>query len=177
MAGAMLDFFGPPSPQSPGQNSRDCDSDKNESGGASVDIVQVQICQSFPRQPALEHLIDSIEYRYVFEYLSYIFTNKLYQFSLRVRVLCARSYTFNPGEVKLVWTNVSITRRPGRLSLLLKPGEKPSEAGGLRFLSEGFLCPTKRGELSVTLQNPTENKVFLSAGSVVGFVILTPFVK
>ena len=58
-----------------------------------------------------------------------------------------------------------------------KPSEKPSEAAGLRFLSEGFVCPTKRGELTVTLQNPTENKIFLSAGSVVGFVVLTPFVK
>ena len=80
MAGAMLDFFGPPSPQSPGENSRGSDSEKNESGGASVNIVQVQICQSFPRQPTLDHLIDSIEYRYVFEYLGYIFINKLYQF-------------------------------------------------------------------------------------------------
>ena len=79
MASAMLDFFGPPSPQSPGQNSRSSESDKNESGEASENIVQVHICQSFPRQPTLEHLIDSIEYRYVFEYLSYIFT-KLYQF-------------------------------------------------------------------------------------------------
>ena len=177
MASAMLDFFGPPSPQSPGQNSRSSESDKNESGQASVNIVQVQICQSFPRQPTLEHLIDSIEYRYVFEYLSYIFTNKRHQFSFRVRVLSARSYTFYPGEVKTVWTNVSITRRPGRLSLLLKPCEKPFETVGLRFLSEGFLCPTRRGELSVSLQNPTENTVFLSAGSVVGFVVLTPFVK
>ena len=114
---------------------------------------------------------------YVFEYLSYIFTNKHHQFSFRVRVLSARSYTFYPGEVKTVWTNVSITRRPGRLSLLLKPCEKPFETVGLRFLSEGFLCPTRRGELSVSLQNPTENTVFLSAGSVVGFVVLTPFVK
>jgi len=65
MAGAMLDFFGPPSPQSPGQNSRLCESDKNDSGETSVNIVQVQICQSFPRQPTLEHLIDSIEYRHV----------------------------------------------------------------------------------------------------------------
>lgn len=76
MAGAMLDFFGPPSP---GENSRASEAGKNESGEASVNIVQVQICQSFPRQPTLDHLIDSIEYRYVFEYLSYIFT-KLYQF-------------------------------------------------------------------------------------------------
>ena len=176
MASAMLDFFGPPSPQSPGQNSRSSESDKNESGEASENIVQVHICQSFPRQPTLEHLIDSIEYRYVFEYLSYIFPNKLHQF-FRLRVLSARKCTFYPGEVKLVCTNVSITRRPGRLSLLLKPSEKPSEAAGLRFLSEGFVCPTKRGELTVTLQNPTENKIFLSAGSVVGFVVLTPFVK
>ena len=98
-------------------------------------------------------------------------------FSFRVRVLCSRSYTFYTGEVKLVWTNVSITRRPGRLSLLLKPCEKPFETVGLRFLSEGFLCPSRRGELSVTLQNPTENKVYLTAGSVVGFLVLTPFVK
>lgn len=94
-----------------------------------------------------------------------------------MRVLSSRSYTFYPGEVKLVRTNVSINRRPGRLSLLLKPCEKPYETAGLRFLSEGFLCPTKRGELTVTLQNPSENKVFLTSGSLVGFVVLTPFVK
>lgn len=74
MAAAMLDFFGPTSPQSPEQNSRSSESGKNEPEEASVSTVQVQICQSFPRQPTLDHLIDSIEYRLVFEYLSVTLT-------------------------------------------------------------------------------------------------------
>ena len=62
----MLDFFGPPSPQDPDQNSRSSGYEAGktaESEEASMSTFQVSICQSFPRQPTLEHLIDSIEYR------------------------------------------------------------------------------------------------------------------
>ena len=88
-------------------------------------------------------------------------------------MLSKKRYIFQPGEQKFVLTNVDIGRRPGKLSLLLKS----CEDGGLRFLSEGFLCPTMRGEVTVKLLNPGETKIHLSAGSPVAFLVLTPFVK
>ena len=71
---------------------------------------------------------------------------------------------------------MNIARRPGRLSLLLKPCEKASDNGGLQFLSEGYICPSKRGRVSVTLQNHSENKVYITSGTLVGFLVLSPFV-
>ena len=62
MAGAMLEFFGPASPQNSELNSGSGENN-SDSDDCSVNTTQIQICQSFPRQPVLEHLIDSIEYR------------------------------------------------------------------------------------------------------------------
>jgi deoxycytidine triphosphate deaminase len=54
---------------------------------------------------------------------------------------------------------------------------KPPENLGLRFLSEGFISPSFRGDISVGLQNANHEEVHLSAGTVVGFLVMSPFVQ
>ena len=122
----------------------------SESGSV---VPQVVINQSFPRQPTQDILAGMIEYR--------------------IKVLSSHKASFGPGEVKNIQTNVSVTRKPGRLSLLLKSPETIP----LRFLSEGILDPTMRGCLSVTFENLSSTNIHLAAGSNVGFLILSPFIK
>ena len=121
-------------------------------GGGVGDVPQVDINQSFPRQPAQEHLAMMIEYR--------------------IRVLSNHPTVIKPGEIIPIQTNINVTRKAGKLSLLLKS----SEGLPLR-LSEGLINPAFRGSLSVYFGNPTSVNVHLPAGSNVAYLILSPFIK
>lgn len=112
---------------------------------------EIEINQSFPRQPNDEFLVGMIEYR--------------------VKLLSSENVVIEPGENKMVKTSVLIARKPGKLSLLMKPPDNLS----LRFLSEGYISQTYRGNLSVSLQNPHNEKVLIPPGTVVGFLIMAPF--
>ena len=116
-------------------------------------VIPVEINQSFPRQPSTNYLINMIEYR--------------------IKMLVPYDVKFHPGEVKKIQTNTHITRKAGKLSLLVKPGDNLP----LRFLSEGLINPSFRGVLTVLLQNPSSNDIYLSAGNAVGYLILSPFIE
>lgn len=123
----------------------------NEKGSTS-DVVQIDINQSFPRQPTQDHLTMMIEYR--------------------IRVLSNHSSVIKAGGAISIQTNINVTRKAGKLSLLLKSAE------GLPLrLAEGLISPTFRGNLSVYFENPTSENVHLPAGSNVAYLILTPFIK
>ena len=113
----------------------------------------VNICQSFPRQPLDNKLADLIEYR--------------------IKVLGSYNEVLESGQTKKIETNIRIGRKPGRLSLLLKPAENLE----LRLLSEGFISPMLRGKIPVVLQNPSPEGQHLPAGSIVGYLILVPFIR
>ena len=116
-------------------------------------LPTVSICQAFPRQPTDDKLLDLIEYR--------------------IKVLSSHNEVFESGQSKKIETNIRIGRKPGRLSLLLKPADNLE----LRLLSEGFISPMLRGKIPVELQNPSPEGQHLPAGSVVGYLILTPFIR
>ena len=119
--------------------------------GGGGDVVQIDINQSFPRQPTQEHLTMLIEYR--------------------IRVLSNHPSVIKPGETVPIQTNIKVTRKAGRLSLLLKSAE------GLPLrLAEGLINPSFRGRLSVYFENPSSENVHLPAGSNVAYLILTPFI-
>jgi hypothetical protein len=114
-------------------------------------VLPVQINQSFPRQPA-EHLMNLIEYR--------------------IKVLSTSASVFQPGETRKLLTNTSISRKPGRLSLLMKPADFLP----LRFLSEGIICSQYRGILSVDLLNSSNEPVLIPANTIIAYLILSPFI-
>ena len=116
-------------------------------------VMPVEINQSFPRQPALECLLPLIEYR--------------------IKILAADDHKFLPGKEGTVRTNTSITRKAGKLSMLLKPAENLP----LRCLSEGLISPSFRGSLSVKFENWSSNDIHLSAGSLLAYLVLTPFIE
>ena len=120
-------------------------------GQSHVDMVEIN--QSFPRQPAAEHLSNLIEYR--------------------IKILCSTDINLQPGEKRKVSTNTMISRKAGKLSMLMKPAENLH----LRFLGEGLICPSYRGPLTVELQNSTGENVCICAGSLVAYMILTPFIE
>ena len=125
-----------------------------ESGGyAPPKVLPVEINQSFPRQPALEYLLPLIEYR--------------------IKILALDDYIFQPGHGGKVRTNTSITRKAGKLSMLLKPAENLS----LRCVSEGLINPLFRGLLSVEFENCGADKVHICAGSLLAYLVMTPFIK
>ena len=116
-------------------------------------VPQVDINQSFPRQPTQDHLVNQIEYR--------------------IRILSNHETVIKPGEIKRVQSNVSVTRKAGKLSLwILTPDGIP-----LRFISEGILDPAFRGRLSVQFENPTSEEIHLPAGCNVGYLVMTPFMQ
>ena len=118
---------------------------------AGSDVVQIDINQSFPRQPTQEHLTMLIEYR--------------------IRVLSNHPSVIKPGETIPIQTNIKVTRKAGKLSLLLKSAE------GLPLrLAEGLINPSFRGRLAVYFENPSSENVHLPAGSNVAYLILTPFI-
>ena len=116
-------------------------------------VLPVEINQAFPRQPALECLLPLIEYR--------------------VKILASDDFKFLPGQEGKVRTNTSITRKAGKLSMLLKPAENLP----VRCLSEGLISPSFRGLISVKFENWSSNNVHLSAGSLVAYLVLTPFIE
>ena len=116
-------------------------------------VPTVEINQSFPRQPAVEHLTNLIEYR--------------------IKILAAEDLKFQPGEGGKVKTNTLITRKAGRLSMLMKPSDNLP----LRFLNEGFISPSFRGPLTVELQNSSSENVHMGAGSLIAYMVLAPFIK
>ena len=165
MANAMLSFF------DQRHFSEDCCCHKNEtdercplhntttsstleSGGYDPPkVLPVEINQSFPRQPALECLLPLIEYR--------------------IKILASDDYKFLPGQESKVRTNTCITRKAGKLSMLLKPAENLP----LRCLSEGLISPSFRGSLSVKFENWSNDNVHLCAGSLLAYLVLTPFIE
>jgi hypothetical protein len=80
----------------------------------------VEINQSFPRQLKHNHHQDIIEYR--------------------IKALSRYDLVFQAGEVKHITTNLSFTRKPGKLSALLKPSDNLS----LCFLGGGLISPSFR---------------------------------
>ena len=116
-------------------------------------VLPVEINQSFPRQPTSESLSSLIEYR--------------------IKILAAEDLKFRPGEGIKVRTNTMVTRKAGKLSMLMKPAENLP----LRFLSEGLISPLFRGPLTVELQNSSGTNVHLGAGSLVAYMVLTPFIE
>ena len=118
-----------------------------------INVRQVEINQSFPRQPPQDYLTQIIEYR--------------------IRLVLSDGEVIKSGEMKTIQTNVNITRKSGKLSILLKGPENLP----LRFNSEGLLNPAFRGILSVCFENATSENIHLSAGSNVGYLILTPFIQ
>ena len=116
-------------------------------------VLPVEINQSFPRQPTLECLLPLIEYR--------------------IKILAAADHKFLPGQEGIIRTNTSITRKAGKLSILLKPAENLP----VRCLSEGLISPSFRGPLSVKFENWSSNNVRLSAGSLLAYLVLTPFIE
>ena len=115
-------------------------------------VLPVQINQSFPKQPQ-DQLTNLIEYR--------------------LKVLTTTASVFQPGETQKLLTNTSISRKPGQLSLLMKPGDFQP----LRFLSEGIICPQYRGPLSVVLQNSNNEAIHLPANTVIAYLILSSFLE
>ena len=115
------------------------------------DIV---INQSFPRQPTDSNLIKSIEYR--------------------VKLLSLRKVLLQPGETATLLTNAVVNRKPGQLSLLIKP---PENFPSVFFLSEGNINPQYRGRLTVTVQNASNNILLIAVNTVIGYLILTPFLE
>ena len=116
-------------------------------------VMPVEINQSFPRQPTSESLSSLIEYR--------------------IKILAAENLKFLPGEGRNVRTNTMITRKAGKLSMLMKPAENLP----LRFLSEGLISPGFRGPLSVELHNSSGENVHLGSGSLLAYMVLTPFIQ
>ena len=96
----------------------------------------------------------------------------------------------NETKVLPVEINQSFPRQPTSESLsslieyrikILAAAEsmlmKPAENLPLRFLSEGLISPLFRGPLTVELQNSSGTNVHLGAGSLVAYMVLTPFIE
>ena len=90
-----------------------------------------------------------------------------------MKLFACEELIFFPGECKNIQTNTSITRKYGRLSVLLKPAENFS----LRCQNEGIIIPSFRGNVTLQFVNSTYAHVVIAAGSLVGYLILTPFVE
>ena len=113
----------------------------------------ITISQTSPKQPTSATMQEALEYR--------------------IKVKSSTTETLQAGETRRLLTNINIGKKPGKLSLLLKP----SELAGFRFLSEGYLNPGRRGRMSVSLQNSNCSNAIIPAGTVVAFLILSPFVQ
>ena len=118
-----------------------------------TEIKKVEINQSFPRQPTTDYLIDAIEYR--------------------IKVLALKDIVVIPGESEKIESNIFISRKAGSLSLLIKPCEDLP----LRLQTEGFINPMFRGTVLVDFHNSTSNDVYLSDGSLICYLIMSPFIQ
>ena len=117
------------------------------------EVEPVEINQSFPRQPTTEFLVGLIEYR--------------------IKILSVADLKFRPGEGGKVNTNTTIARKAGKLSMLMKPAENLP----LRFVSEGLISPFFRGPLTVELHNSSDENVHVRAGSLIAYMVMTPFME
>ena len=115
-------------------------------------VKLVEVNQSFPKQPTND-LIPFIEYR--------------------VKLFACEEIIFFPGEHKSIQTNTLITRKYGRLSLLVKPAENYP----LKCQNKGFLNPSFRGNVSLQFGNAKYEHEIIVAGSLVRYLILTPFIE
>ena len=115
--------------------------------------TSIEINQSFPRQPIADNLQDSIEYR--------------------IKILADEDLKFPPGEIMKIKTNLNITRKPGKLSMLLKS----CEHFPLRFISEGFINPAFRGKLTLHLQNLNDKDIYINSKSLIAYLIMSPFIQ
>jgi hypothetical protein len=118
----------------------------------SMIVHPVEINQSFPKQPSSEHLRNALEYR--------------------IKLIAPQNIVFQKGESRPIRTNVSITRKVAKLSMLLKPAENLILHNRD---SQSFIDPNYRGPISVILQNPSSNRYYLASGTVIGYMILAPF--
>ena len=128
-----------------------CESDKETEEQDQRNIINIS--HTSPKQPSSTAMIEALEYR--------------------IKVQSSTTEMFQAGETRRVLTNVDISKKPGKLSILMKP----SELTRFRFLSEGYLNPGCKGRLSVTIQNSDCSNAILPAGTVVAFMILSPFVQ
>ena len=132
-----------------------CETETNEAKQEEVLLHPniITINQSFPRQPTLPSMVEALEYR--------------------IKVVSSRTETFQAGETRRVLTNVNIGKKPGKLSLLLKS----SEMTGFIFQNEGYINPGWKGRISVSVQNSNCTNALIPSGTVVAYLILSPFVQ
>ena len=111
----------------------------------------ITISPSFPRQPTSPTMTEVLEYR--------------------IKVLSSSTETFEPGETRRVLTNIDIAKKPGKLSLLLKP----AQLQGFIFQDEGYINPAYKGRISVSVQNSNCSNALIPARTVVAYLILISF--
>lgn len=112
---------------------------------------KVHLNQSFPRQPCDDYIASQIEYR--------------------VKILSSNSISLQPGEIKDTVTNLVFSKKLNKLAMHVKRTERQD----FQLISEGFINPNQKGELSVKLVNSSNNTLYIPAGDIVGYLILTPF--
>ena len=156
MAQAILDFFDEKTynneePKSKKMKIKQVDEEKSVQ--EKKDCPLVHISQSFPRQSCDEFMASMIEYR--------------------VKILCLNSITLEPGQVKSLVTNLIFSKKLSKLVMHVKRTERQD----FQLISEGFVNPNLKGELLVKVVNPSQNILFIPASDLVGYLILTPFLK
>ena len=114
----------------------------------------ITINQSWPKQPTSSSMLEALEYR--------------------IKVKSYTTVTFQAGETVRLVTNINIGKKTVKYSLLSKP---PESLDGFRFLSEGYINPGWKGRLTVSLQNSNCTNAIIPAGTVVAFLILSPFIQ
>ena len=111
----------------------------------------LKISNIFPKQPTNDFEASQLEYR--------------------VKLLNSESASLKPGESRNITTNVLISKKPNKLAMHVKKPENQDFA----FHSEGFINPQTRGFVIVNLENRTREVVYLPKESIVGYLILTPY--
>ena len=89
----------------------------------------------------------------------------------RIKLLLRNDVTLRSSESQLVNTACKISKICPKLSMHLKAGDHLPVV----FESEGFICPSYTGLVSVKLTNYSNIDVKLSSGIVLGYIILQPF--
>ena len=105
---------------------------------------------SFPKQPknTLKHLIE-----------------------YRIKLLLKEEVLIEAGGTQVVPTLCIIERRSSDLCLLIKP----PEILPFTFVSEGYIHPWFHGQVSVKLTNYCAEHRKILPGTLVGYVILSPY--
>ena len=148
MSATVLDFF-----ENDNQYDEDFLEKKEETyiniNNTENNVVKVEINQSFPRLPLMESLAKLIEYRV-----------KLLSFNVTI---------LNAGARKQILTNITIGRKPGKLSIHMKG----IEGYPFQLVSEGYINSSYRGNVSVTLQNLNDKELNIPPGTLIGYIFLT----